>query len=465
MTLTVSDYTEWRTAARQLLASEVPPGAVGWLPTSNALPFEATALPTPSSNAPRVRVSRAFVDLAGEVSLHRSQRKWDLLYRLLWRLSQEGRHILAHATDDDVRAATAMAAQVRRDEHRMRAFARVTPVADGDETRFVAWYQPDHLIVKRAASFLVDRFNGMRWSILTPDLSAHWSGTDLTFGEGVETPGDGTEADQTAELWRTYYSAVFNPARVNQRAMQRDMPERRWRRFPEASVIPDLIATASDRAARLPSSQTALGARPFIPDVRSIDLLRAGAPQCRGCRLHEAATQVVFGEGPPEARIVLVGEQPGDSEDVAGRPFVGPAGQVLTRALAAAGIDREGVYLTNAVKHFSFEPRGKRRIHKTPRPGEMQACRPWLEAELQAIRPDLVVALGATAARALLGPQARVMSLRGRMISGLAWADHVMVTIHPSAVLRSLDEGERYFQLLVEDLGLAAAAIRDVAVR
>ncbi len=164
----------------------------------------------------------------------------------------------------------------------------------------------------------------------------------------------------------------------------------------------------------------------------------------------------MFGEGAPDARVVLVGEQPGDAEDVQGRPFVGPAGQVLDQALRAAGIDRATVYLTNAVKHFSWQPRGKRRIHQTPRMSEMRACRPWLEAELQAIRPDVVVCLGATAARALLGPQAKVGALRGAVIEGQSWAPRMVVTVHPSAVLRSDDRAGEYFQMLVADLTLAS---------
>jgi DNA polymerase len=155
---------------------------------------------------------------------------------------------------------------------------------------------------------------------------------------------------------------------------------------------------------------------------------------------------------------MLVGEQPGDAEDRSGQPFVGPAGDVLDRALLTAGIDRTTLYVTNAVKHFSFEERGKRRIHKTPRFSEVRACRPWLEAEIQAVRPMCIVCLGATAAQALLGPQVRVMRERGRIIDGTAWAPAVIVTIHPSAILRA-DDGASYFAMLVADFKLATMAI------
>ena len=201
-------------------------------------------------------------------------------------------------------------------------------------------------------------------------------------------------------------------------------------------------------------------AAPFVPDTKDLGQLHDAAAECRGCDLYVRATQVVFGEGPRRATVVLVGEQPGDLEDVRGRPFVGPAGGVLDRALEAAGIERDDVYLTNAVKHFSFEERGKRRIHKKPRISEMRACRPWIEAELRAIKPACVVCMGSTAAQSLLGPDVRIMQARGQVLKDTSWAPAiVVVTIHPSAVLRA-DDGEELFKMLVHDLKVAKKASR-----
>jgi DNA polymerase len=190
---------------------------------------------------------------------------------------------------------------------------------------------------------------------------------------------------------------------------------------------------------------------------KDLDVLRSSAKGCTGCDLFKQATQTVFGEGPASASIVLVGEQPGDAEDVAGRPFVGPAGALLERALADAGIVRSSVYVTNAVKHFAWEPRGKRRIHRTPRLSETRACRPWVEAELAAIAPRVVVCLGGTAAQTLLGPQARVHALRGKVITGQSWAPRMIVTLHPAAVLRAEDPTaqQNAYATLVADLKLA----------
>lgn len=184
-------------------------------------------------------------------------------------------------------------------------------------------------------------------------------------------------------------------------------------------------------------------ASPFVPEApKALSELREAAAGCRGCDLWEPATQTVFGEGPEGARVVLVGEQPGDREDVEGRPFVGPAGRELDRGLEAAGIDRGEVYVTNAVKHFKFEERGRRRIHQTPRQIEIKACRPWLDEELELLAPEAVVALGATSAKALLGRSFRVSRERGRQLESTI-APIVSATIHPSAILRTRGDDER----------------------
>jgi uracil-DNA glycosylase family protein len=201
------------------------------------------------------------------------------------------------------------------------------------------------------------------------------------------------------------------------------------------------------------------GAASFVPAGASLDELRAAAARCQGCELYRHATQMVFGRGPADARIVLVGEQPGDQEDLKGAPFVGPAGEVLDRALAEVGVDRQRVYVTNAVKHFSFVQRGKRRIHQTPRLPELAACRPWLEAELDLIKPPVLGALGATAARAIFGPEFRLLRQRGQFLS-TRWSAKTIATIHPSAVLRGQDDAEqaRLYAMLRDDLRLIAAA-------
>jgi DNA polymerase len=198
----------------------------------------------------------------------------------------------------------------------------------------------------------------------------------------------------------------------------------------------------------------------FMPARKTLTALRDAAAGCRGCELYKRGAQTVFGEGRAHARVMLVGEQPGHEEDLAGTPFVGPAGKLLDRALAAAGIARGDVYVTNVVKHFKWEPRGKRRIHAKPNQMEIGACLPWLRAELDVVAPDVVVCLGATAAQALLGPRFRVTRERGTWVKA-PWAERVLATVHPSAILRAPDDEARHreFDRFVADLAHVRAAL------
>jgi uracil-DNA glycosylase family protein len=220
---------------------------------------------------------------------------------------------------------------------------------------------------------------------------------------------------------------------------------------------PTSLPRARAKQAKQPTQPT----EDFLPAVRTLPNLRKAAAGCRGCPLYLRATQTVFGEGAQAARIVAGGEQPGDHEDRQGRPFVGPAGRVLDKAFAEAGIDRGTVYVTNAVKHFSFEERGKARIHKKPRQSEVKACNPWLRAELETIHPDILLLLGSTAAQAVFGPRFRVTQERGKPLSS-ELAPVVIATAHPSSILRAPDDASRHeaYRLLVSDLEVAARELR-----
>jgi DNA polymerase len=202
-------------------------------------------------------------------------------------------------------------------------------------------------------------------------------------------------------------------------------------------------------------------AAPFVPERRTLKSLREAARGCRGCPLWKIGTHTVFGEGPAGAHVLMLGEQPGDREDLAGRPFVGPAGKLLDQALVTAGIERDDVYVTNAVKHFKWEPVGKRRLHKKPNAREIAACRPWLDAEIEALHPDIVVALGATAAQALMGPQFRVTRDRGKIFDDVPWSKAFVATVHPSSILRGdPDEREAALTAFVADLKVVAKLLK-----
>jgi DNA polymerase len=311
----------------------------------------------------------------------------------------------------------------------------------------------------------------MAWSILTPDRCAHWDGHKTIFTAGA-IKSDAPSGDPLEETWRTYYAHIFNPARLKIKAMQAEMPKKYWRNLPEASLIDPLIATAA-RASQSMIDSPSLPPRPVMQrkepampadlfsDNDSLGQLRAEADQCRACPLWKDATQAVFGEGPQNAFAMLVGEQPGDKEDLAGKPFVGPAGQVLDRALKEAGIARDKVYVTNAVKHFKFVPRGKIRLHQKPNTPEIKACRQWYERELAAIKPALVVTMGATAAQSVLGKITPIGKSRGRLID-LDDQTKALVTVHPSYLLRLPDEEAkaREYRQFVDDLKIAATLLR-----
>jgi DNA polymerase len=343
----------------------------------------------------------------------------------------------------------------------MRAFVRFREVPTDAGPWFVAWFEPQHLIVEANVPFFRGRFANMRWSILTPDACAHWDPDkrEATLSPGV--PRSAAPAEDAAEaLWLTYYASIFNPARVKISAMTSEMPRHYWKNLPEAAIIPQLLAESRDRVdamvAKSAEQRTAdtynFGAAP-VPATTDLAALHEAASTCRACPLWRRASCVVFGEGPPRARVVLVGEQPGDQEDRAGKPFVGPAGLLLNRALAAAGVDREALYVTNAVKHFKWEPRGKRRLHLTPDAREIAACRPWLEAELRALAPELIVCLGATAAESVTGRPIKVLAERGGLVP-TEFGAPALITVHPSSLLR-LPAGEdsaAAFARFVDDL-------------
>jgi probable DNA metabolism protein len=439
------DFDGWRAAARALAAHAVPAEQVSWRVGGEASEDLYAAAPAPAGGAP-FPVPRAFLTLAETAICHSDPQRFALLYALLLRIRANPR-ALEDAADPLVRRVEAMAKAVRRDIHKMHAFVRFREVEDSGGARFVAWFEPEHRIVRAAAGFFARRFATMRWSILTPELSVHWDTERLTEGPGASR-ADAPQGDPVEAVWKTYYASIFNPARLKVGAMLKEMPKKYWKNMPETALVGALVAGAQAREATMVErSETQLGSNALA----AWQAVREEARGCTRCHLYECATQTVFGEGPVAAPLMFVGEQPGDQEDLAGKPFVGPAGQLFDRALGDAGIDRSQAYVTNAVKHFKFERRGKRRIHSKPDAGEIEACRWWLEQERAILRPTLTVALGASAGRALFGRAITIGRMRGApqraFDGGEAW-----VTVHPSFLLRVQDDKEAEYAKFVEDL-------------
>ena len=478
----VIDWAGFSRAVRALRAQGVAPEQTSWCvaerggaASADLFAVEDERRPEDLGDGPALALPRSFVEAAREVFLHADPQRWPLLHRLALRIAQDARAWGDPLHEDSLRF-DRLLREVRREIHKMHAFVRFRPLVDpqadagsseavarapdacadapGPGMRHVAWFEPAHHVLEAAAPFFARRFATMRWAILTPRASVEWDGRALAFAPGArreEAPG----ADAGEALWLAYYRSISNPARVKVAMMKKEMPVRFWRNLPEAAAIPALLQQAPQRQRRMvadggversrrrgrledtpaPGVEGDAGAT-HASDGVPLDVLARQALRCRDCPGADAATQTVFGEGSDQARVMVVGEQPGDEEDLRGRPFQGPAGQLLRGALRELGWPGEVLYLTNAVKHFHHELRGKRRIHKTPGQQEALACLHWLESEIAAVRPRAIVALGATAARSLLGPGVGVTANEGRW---LARADGtpVLVCLHPAAILRA----------------------------
>ena len=454
-------FEEFRDAARALIGAGTKPADVNWhVGAGDLLGGELPPCGSATFNVPA-----AYVPLAETVVCHSDPERFALLYELLWRITHGERELLSVASDPLVHRVQRMEKSVRRDMHKMTAFLRFRRVESENGERYVAWFEPEHHILRHVADFFIGRFAAMRWSILTPEGALHWDGKELSESTGV-AHSEAPASDALEDWWQTYYRATFNPARANLTATMAEMPKKYWRNMPETDLIPGLLAEAGERTRQMVESpptapRSARGIDLPAPtddkELASLPAMRHASAHCERCPLYRNATQTVFGEGPIDAPVVFVGEQPGDQEDLAGKPFVGPAGQMFDRALAEAGIDRARVYVTNAVKHFKFEPRGKRRIHQKPNNAEINACRWWLDNELGLIKPQLAVALGATAARALTGRDTTVSRSRGRVMR-LREGLEGFITVHPSFLLRLPDAAskEREYARFVADLRLVA---------
>ncbi len=425
------------------MACRTPPEAVAWSHGADMDLFGRTVAGT----APPVALPRPLAELVELVVCHVDPERYALLYAAISRVVGGERSLLEVQSDPLVHRLEAMAKSVRRDLHKMHAFVRFRQTKDPDGgERFVAWFEPQHYIVEATADFFVERFRSMVWSILTPVGSLHWDRESLTIGPPAR-PGDAPRSDDFEAAWCCYYENVFNPARLNPKAMRQHMPAKYWRNLPEAASIPGLVRQAPARAREMIAREAAERAR--RDPLKAVAAMAEQGPRTleelnrlitESEPLTPGADRAVLGEGKMQPAIAFVGEQPGDQEEREGRPFIGPAGQLFDKALAEAGIDRAAVYVTNAVKHFKYELRGERRLHKRPNPGEVKRYRWWLHRELAFVQPRFIVALGGTALLGLTGKPMSVLRARGP----LQFGDFPgYATVHPSYLLRLPDESSR----------------------
>ena len=440
-------FDEWRAAARELIARGVPPADVAWQsrPGDGDL-FSATPDATDTS-APLLRLPRQLVELLQAAACFNVPDRWAFLYQVLWRWQLGQQDVMSPADADGARL-HAMVKAVHREEHDMHAYVRFRERSEAEGApRFIAWFEPVHEVLPQVARHFARRMGATSWMIATPAASMLWDGTTLHTGPAL-MQGAADIDDAGEALWLTYYRSIFNPARVNTDLLHSHIPSRFWKNLPEGAIVPAMLSGAANGERR--TGQTAsVGQRSgatMIPiaaeRAQPVREVATSLDQCRRCELWKSATQAVPGIGPAQARIMLVGEQPGDQEDLAGLPFVGPAGALLEQAMQEAGMARDSIYLTNAVKHFKWEPRGKRRLHKTPAQREILACHGWLEEEIERVQPQVIVALGSTALKSILQDGAASMTpLIGTTIEH---AGRSVVTVyHPAYVLRAPDAASR----------------------
>ncbi len=437
----------WRTEARRLAAEGIAAEHVRWTQENDADLFAGDA---PKGPPVEIRLTRqALFDIESSL-YHRDPQRFARAYALVLRLGR-GEIRWGDRADDALRRLLHQRKEVGRDIHKMHAFVRFNEVTEPGANRraFAAWFEPDNPITEAAAPFFAKRFGDMDWVIATPHLTARFIAGTLAFEEttNLNPPPE----DASHELWRTYYANIFNPARLMPEAMRSEMPKKYWKNLPEARLIPELIRTAPARAAemqaKMPSIPPAFAAKAVatrapIPEGVTPDTFKQHLDACTRCPIGCRATQGVPGEGPLTAPLMIVGEQPGDAEDLSGRPFTGPAGQLFDQCAAQAALPREKTYVTNAVKHFKFTPRGKRRIHQRPDAGEVEICSWWLDLERQWVKPRLILAMGATAALSLTG-SARNITRRQSTVEHSPDGTPVLLTTHPSYLLRLPDPRAR----------------------
>ena len=404
-----TDWTGWRRAARSFVLAGVEPANLTWIVGGTGDP-----IPEPGQG---FTLTRNLVSLAVQAFQAREPERFGLLYTLVWRAHHGG--LSPDARDDpDLRIARRWALAVRADAHRMRTHIRYAPMPSDGQPHFLGWYEPEHFVLEGNARLLARRDPASSFTIVTPDGTAHHDQAGLRFGQGLKHPSDD---DTLLAWWEHHHETILQFAGPGDGLPEAEELDEDPRPLDLPPLGPVVLTRSPTRAAQ--------------------DLER-DARRCERCELYGPATQTVFGEGPGSARVMFIGEQPGDQEDVIGRAFVGPAGQLLDRAFEEARIDRRLIYVTNAVKHFKFSQRGRRRIHQSPSPHEIEICRFWLDAERAAMNPTLIVLLGGSAGRAILGRPVSVMRERGRPFT-LPDGGAAFLTVHPSYLLRQPDEASR----------------------
>lgn len=385
------DYESWKQAARKLLIENVAPRQVLWqnpeIKKEQSLLFsESTCAPlTPQEHTKTFSISKEFLELAQTIACHRHEKKWTLLYSVLWRIVKGEKHLLQIEVDPEMRELYLMRKQIGRDIHKMHAFVRFKEMNADEGKRYVAWYEPDHYILRQASSFFKKRFGSMSWMILTPDESVVWDQQELVFGAGVSKvhlPDDSVET-----LWKTYYASIFNPARIKVKAMKNEMPVRFWKNLPETELIDGLLEGAGKRVEAMQRFQVG-SAQSFVPETTDLEVFQSKIKQCSACELNCSDRHVRSSLGSQQARFVIVFDTPDE---------LNPAFCRIWSNLLRHFVSEKDLYFTSALK--KRVPTTSLRSVRS----YISVCRPWLLKELDILKPTFVMSTGKYATQSILG--------------------------------------------------------------
>lgn len=433
-------FAGWREFARKMILEERPPQSIQW--SSGNLSLFSLEKSEDKQNYTRSSLNDLthfsvpidFLRVAEKVAYARDEDRWDLLYRLLYRLRFENRNLMNINVDPDVHRILNLAHSVRRDVHKMHAFVRFKKRIKNNEEVYVAWHQPEHLILPLAAPFFVRRFGDKPWSIFTPDESVHWDLEKLSFASGIPQREFQNE-DQWDEIWKTYYKSIFNPARIKIKMMKSEMSPKYWSSMPETSLIQSLVREAPQRLQEMALNHNQAA---HVPDLNSLEEVYIALNKCRACSLYqknEELQRAVCGSGNIKAKIMIVEDKPSECT------------KILDQILEQSDLPKEKLFFTNAVKHS-----------KTTKPtgSELHACKPWLETEIKYIKPKVIVALGSTAALAILGRLPKLSEERGKIIRGSPFAEIIILSWNPASLLQmsNKEEASLRFQQIKDDFQL-----------